>query len=49
MVKYCSKCGTPNEDSAQFCVKCGNKFNVQPDSNRNVKVVTMSIEAYNLC
>jgi len=47
MVKYCSKCGTPNEDSAQFCVKCRNKFDVQPDSNRNVKVVTMSIEAYN--
>jgi len=47
MVKYCSKCGAPNEDNAQFCVKCGNKFNVQPDSNRNVKVVTMSIEAYN--
>ena len=47
MVKYCSKCGTPNEDNAQFCVKCGNKFNAQPDSNRNVKVVTMNIEAYN--
>ena len=37
----------PNEDNAQFCVKCGNKFNAQPDSNRNVKVVTMNIEAYN--
>jgi len=47
MVKYCSKCGAPNEDNAQFCVKCGNKFNAQPDSNRNVKVVTMNIEAYN--
>lgn len=24
---YCSKCGTPNSDSAQFCQKCGNKLN----------------------
>ncbi|MEM3272292.1 MAG: zinc ribbon domain-containing protein [Metallosphaera sp.] len=23
MTKYCSKCGTPNEDDAQFCNKCG--------------------------
>jgi uncharacterized membrane protein YvbJ len=24
MVKYCPKCGTPNEDDALYCVKCGN-------------------------
>ncbi|MGC8692621.1 MAG: zinc-ribbon domain-containing protein [Thermoplasmata archaeon] len=26
MVKYCPRCGTPNDDNAQFCVKCGYKF-----------------------
>jgi len=26
MVKYCPKCGTPNEDNAQFCSKCGYQF-----------------------
>lgn len=24
---YCSKCGAPNADSAQFCEKCGNRLN----------------------
>ncbi|MGC9090099.1 MAG: zinc-ribbon domain-containing protein, partial [Caldisericia bacterium] len=23
MVKYCPRCGTPNDDNALFCVKCG--------------------------
>ena len=23
---YCSKCGTKNEDTAEFCVKCGAKL-----------------------
>jgi len=26
MMKYCPYCGTENEDSAQFCVKCGKPF-----------------------
>ncbi|MGC9069672.1 MAG: zinc-ribbon domain-containing protein [Thermoprotei archaeon] len=26
MVKYCPRCGTPNEDDALYCVKCGNRF-----------------------
>jgi len=26
MVKYCPRCGTPNDDNAQFCVKCGYQF-----------------------
>jgi len=32
MVKYCPKCGTPNEDDALFCKKCGYKF--MPSSNK---------------
>ncbi len=23
---YCSKCGAPNSESAQFCEKCGNRL-----------------------
>lgn len=26
MTKFCPNCGTPNEDSAHFCVKCGYNF-----------------------
>jgi ribosomal protein L37E len=26
MVIYCPRCGTPNEDNAQFCSKCGYHF-----------------------
>ncbi len=26
MIKYCPNCGTPNDDSAAFCMKCGYKF-----------------------
>jgi hypothetical protein len=26
MVKYCPRCGTPNDDNALFCVKCGYQF-----------------------
>jgi len=29
MVKYCPKCGAPNDDDANFCVKCGYRFPVQ--------------------
>ena len=27
---YCSECGTKNDESAAFCVKCGKKLNVSP-------------------
>ena len=27
---YCSECGTKNNESAAFCVKCGKKLNVSP-------------------
>lgn len=26
MAKYCTNCGTKNDDSAKFCSKCGNKL-----------------------
>ena len=29
MVKYCPRCGTPNDDDANFCIKCGYRFPVQ--------------------
>jgi len=29
MVKYCPRCGTPNDDDANFCVKCGYRFPAQ--------------------
>ena len=25
---FCSKCGTKNEDAAEYCVKCGTKLNM---------------------
>jgi len=30
MVKYCPKCGYPNPDDAQFCIKCGSPLQAQP-------------------
>jgi len=27
---YCSECGTKNDESAEFCVKCGKKLNESP-------------------
>jgi sec-independent protein translocase protein TatA len=27
--KYCTKCGSPNPQDAQFCHKCGNPFQAQ--------------------
>ncbi|WCM36713.1 zinc-ribbon domain-containing protein [Sulfolobus islandicus] len=32
MVKYCTICGSPNEDNANFCTKCGNKFPLVPNT-----------------
>jgi len=32
MVKYCPRCGAPNDDDANFCVKCGYRFPVQQTS-----------------
>ncbi|MFX0117486.1 MAG: DUF2116 family Zn-ribbon domain-containing protein, partial [Candidatus Hodarchaeota archaeon] len=26
MVKHCPKCGAANEDDADFCSECGNRF-----------------------
>ncbi|MGC8620247.1 MAG: zinc ribbon domain-containing protein [Thermoplasmata archaeon] len=38
MVKYCPRCGTPNEDDALYCVKCGNPFS----SPQNEKLIPSS-------
>jgi len=26
MIKYCPQCGTPNQNDAKFCIKCGYQF-----------------------
>ncbi|WP_410545613.1 zinc-ribbon domain-containing protein [Acidianus sp.] len=31
MVKYCPKCGYPNSDDANFCVRCGYQFSAVGD------------------
>ncbi|MDP8012434.1 MAG: zinc-ribbon domain-containing protein [Thermoplasmata archaeon] len=36
MVKYCPNCGTPNDDQAKFCIKCGFNFIAQQNAqNQN--------------
>jgi Predicted membrane protein len=38
MVKYCTKCGAPNEDNALFCSKCGWQI-TQPASQANENII----------
>jgi len=38
MVKYCTKCGAPNEDNALFCSKCGWQT-TQPASQANENII----------
>ncbi|MGC9124266.1 MAG: zinc-ribbon domain-containing protein [Thermoplasmata archaeon] len=49
MVKYCPKCGTPNEDDALYCVKCGNRFlqmstieTQKPENKKSEKIASTS-------
>ncbi|MCH5192230.1 MAG: zinc-ribbon domain-containing protein [Oscillospiraceae bacterium] len=36
-MKYCTKCGTQNEDDSVFCLRCGNRFQeVQQPQNQQV-------------
>jgi hypothetical protein len=30
MTKYCSRCGTPNDDNAIYCKQCGSQFTPVP-------------------
>jgi hypothetical protein len=32
---YCSKCGTKNEDDAEFCKKCGNSLTKKPTKKQD--------------
>ena len=38
MVKYCTKCGAPNEDNALYCSKCGWQI-TQPASQANENII----------
>jgi uncharacterized membrane protein YvbJ len=49
MVKYCPRCGTPNEDDALYCVKCGNRFlqmstieTQKPENKKSEKIASTS-------
>ncbi|MHA2330153.1 MAG: zinc-ribbon domain-containing protein [Candidatus Hodarchaeales archaeon] len=35
---YCAKCGTKNEESAEFCVKCGAKLDVSREKNLEKRI-----------
>lgn len=44
MVKFCTKCGTENNDSAQFCEKCGEEFRSVEKSEPEIKNEQETIE-----
>ncbi len=44
MVKFCTKCGTENNDSAQFCEKCGEEFRSVEKSEPEIKNAQETIE-----
>jgi uncharacterized membrane protein YvbJ len=35
---YCSKCGTKNDDTAEYCVKCGAKLKVSKDKSLEKRI-----------
>jgi len=37
LTKYCPNCGTPNDDNARFCVKCGYNFEQQAGPSAQYK------------
>jgi len=37
MTKFCPVCGTPNEDSAHFCIRCGYNFDQQSNFDQTAK------------
>ena len=51
MVKYCTNCGTPAEDIANFCQKCGTKFttlNIE-ENNLNNENLSSNDKYNDLC
>jgi hypothetical protein len=48
---YCTKCGVKNQDSAVFCIKCGNRIiveNAEPSSNPELNSITKETNASNI-
>ncbi len=41
---FCEKCGNENENDACFCVSCGNKLEVNDDSNISTQIATPNNE-----
>ena len=35
---FCSKCGTKNDDSAEYCVKCGSKLKVSMEKSLEERI-----------
>ena len=35
---YCSKCGTKNEDSAKYCIKCGQNLNATTEKSLEQRI-----------
>jgi len=35
---FCSKCGTNNDDSAEYCVKCGSKLKVSMEKSLEERI-----------
>lgn len=34
---FCPKCGTKNQDTAQFCKNCGHRFQLQPVNTEQLR------------
>ena len=45
---YCSKCGTQNEDTAQYCVKCGANLQTGTYESRRYERKKMESECFGL-
>lgn len=45
---YCSKCGTQNEDTAQYCVKCGANLQTGTYESRTHERKRMEHECFGL-
>ena len=43
MTKFCPVCGTPNEDSAHFCVRCGYNFEQQSNPGQTAQPFQQNI------
>ncbi|MGC8565476.1 MAG: zinc-ribbon domain-containing protein [Thermoplasmata archaeon] len=48
MTKFCPVCGTPNEDSAHFCVRCGYNFDQQSNLGQTAQPFQQNIPSVNI-